>query len=77
MDLPHEHDGSRCVTSWFDVDDNTDYLLVNIGNGRLFGMEEDLGLTGSQFQIAVSVLFVTYCVSFGLSSYDLCLANMF
>ncbi|CRK47362.1 hypothetical protein BN1723_007501 [Verticillium longisporum] len=35
---------------------------VNIGNARLFRMEEDLGLTGSQFQLAVSVLFVTYCL---------------
>lgn len=26
-------------------------------------MEEELGLTGDQFQIAVSVLFITYCVS--------------
>ena len=25
-------------------------------------MEEDLGLTGEQFQIAVSVLFITYCM---------------
>ncbi|KAM5341911.1 hypothetical protein ACJ41O_014942 [Fusarium nematophilum] len=35
---------------------------VNIGNGRLFGLEEDLGLVGNQFQLAVSVLFVTYCL---------------
>ncbi|KAM0330779.1 hypothetical protein ACHAQA_003733 [Verticillium albo-atrum] len=35
---------------------------VNIGNGRLYGLEEDLGLTGSQFQLAVSVLFITYCL---------------
>ncbi|KAJ4312922.1 hypothetical protein N0V84_009691 [Fusarium piperis] len=35
---------------------------VNIGNGRLFGLEEDLGLVGQQFQLAVSVLFVTYCL---------------
>lgn len=27
-------------------------------------MEEDLGLTGSDFQLAVSLLFVTYCVGF-------------
>ncbi|KAH7367765.1 high-affinity nicotinic acid transporter [Plectosphaerella cucumerina] len=44
------------------------YLLsfldrVNIGNARLYGMEEDLGMTGNQFQIAVSVLFVTYILS--------------
>ncbi|KAI9803892.1 MAG: hypothetical protein M1825_001772 [Sarcosagium campestre] len=41
------------------------YLLsfldrVNIGNARLYKMEEDLGLTGNQFQIATSILFVTY-----------------
>ncbi|CAE6481186.1 unnamed protein product [Rhizoctonia solani] len=33
---------------------------VNIGNARLFGLEEDLGMKGSQYQTAVSVLFVTY-----------------
>ncbi|KAL8369863.1 hypothetical protein RB595_000287 [Gaeumannomyces hyphopodioides] len=43
------------------------YLLnmmdrVSIGNGRLFGLEEDLGLEGDQFQLAVGVLFVTYCL---------------
>jgi MFS family permease len=41
------------------------YLLcfldrVNIGNARLYGLEADLGLTGSQYQTAVSLLFVTY-----------------
>ncbi|KAJ9604689.1 hypothetical protein H2200_010803 [Cladophialophora chaetospira] len=35
---------------------------VAIGNARLYGMEDDLGLTGEQFQIAVSVLFITYCM---------------
>ncbi|KAG8668390.1 hypothetical protein FPOAC1_007769 [Fusarium poae] len=44
------------------------YLLsfldrVNIGNARLYGMEEDLGLVGDQYQLAVSVLFVTYIAS--------------
>lgn len=44
------------------------YLLsfldrVNIGNARLYGMEEDLGLTGDQYQVAVSLLFVTYILS--------------
>ncbi|KAJ5889521.1 hypothetical protein N7504_010331 [Penicillium tannophilum] len=34
---------------------------VNIGNARLYGLEEDLGLVGDQYQIAVSILFVTYC----------------
>lgn len=44
------------------------YLLsfldrVNIGNARLYGMEEDLGLVGDQYQVAVSILFVTYILS--------------
>lgn len=33
---------------------------VNIGNARLYGLEEDLGLSSSQFQVVVSILFVTY-----------------
>lgn len=36
---------------------------VNIGNARLYGLEEDLGLVGSQYQTAVSILFVTYILS--------------
>ncbi|KAL8701304.1 MAG: hypothetical protein Q9201_004975 [Fulgogasparrea decipioides] len=36
---------------------------VNIGNARLYGMEEDLGLHGNQYQTAVSILFVTYLLS--------------
>ena len=41
------------------------YLLcfldrTNIGNARLFGLEEDLGLVGDQYQLAVAVLFVPY-----------------
>lgn len=35
---------------------------VNIGNARLYGFEDDLGLVGAQYQTAVSILFVTYCV---------------
>ncbi|KAH8431558.1 putative MFS transporter [Aspergillus melleus] len=35
---------------------------VNIGNARLYGLEEDLGLEGNQYQVAVSILFVTYCL---------------
>ncbi|KAI9791511.1 MAG: hypothetical protein M1816_003855 [Peltula sp. TS41687] len=43
------------------------YLLsfldrVNIGNAKLYGLEEDLGLTGNQYQIATSVLFVSYVI---------------
>lgn len=33
---------------------------MNIGNARLYHLEADLGLKGSQFQVAVSILFVTY-----------------
>jgi hypothetical protein len=36
---------------------------VNIGNARLYGLEEDLGLHGNQYQTAVSLLFVTYILS--------------
>lgn len=44
------------------------YLLsfldrVNIGNARLYGMEEDLNLTGNRYQLAVSILFPTYILS--------------
>ncbi|KAM3416385.1 hypothetical protein BST61_g7983 [Cercospora zeina] len=35
---------------------------VNIGNARLYGLEADLGMQGNQFQIAVSILFVTYVI---------------
>jgi len=41
----------------------TTLSLVNIGNARLFHLERDLNLRGNQFQLAVSMLFVTYCVS--------------
>ncbi|KAH7039908.1 major facilitator superfamily domain-containing protein [Microdochium trichocladiopsis] len=36
---------------------------VNIGNARIYHMESDLGLEGNQYQLAVSVLFVTYILS--------------
>ncbi|EFY92520.1 MFS transporter, putative, partial [Metarhizium acridum CQMa 102] len=35
---------------------------VNLGNARLYGLEEDLGLSTSQFQVAISIFFVTYMV---------------
>ncbi|KAK1990563.1 major facilitator superfamily transporter [Colletotrichum falcatum] len=35
---------------------------VNIGNARLYNLERDLDLQGNQFQVAVSILFVTYIV---------------
>lgn len=41
------------------------YLLcfldrTNIGNARLYGLEDDLHLHGTQYQTAVALLFVTY-----------------
>lgn len=36
---------------------------VNIGNARLYGLTEDLGLDSTQYQVAVSILFVTYILS--------------
>ncbi|KAF2641277.1 MFS general substrate transporter [Massarina eburnea CBS 473.64] len=44
------------------------YLLsfldrVNIGNARLYGLEADLGLNAQQWQVAISILFVTYILS--------------
>ncbi|KAJ4326211.1 hypothetical protein N0V94_000158 [Neodidymelliopsis sp. IMI 364377] len=37
---------------------------VNIGNARLYGLEEDLGMPpdSNQYQLAVGILFVTYCL---------------
>ncbi|KAL0259373.1 hypothetical protein SLS55_005109 [Diplodia seriata] len=35
---------------------------INIGNGRLYGLEEDLNLSSMQFSIALSVFFVTYVI---------------
>ncbi|KAH6880442.1 major facilitator superfamily domain-containing protein [Thelonectria olida] len=46
--------------SWVYLMNMTD--RVNIGNARLFNMEGDLGLHGAQYQIGVSVLFITYCL---------------
>lgn len=42
-------------------------FAVNIGNARLYGLEEDLGLVGNQYQVAVSILFITYCVCSAVS----------
>lgn len=43
--------------------DVADLKIVNIGNARILGMEKELNLQGNQYQIAVSILFVTYCVN--------------
>ena len=57
----------RQVIHWFERDENPLRKLmmrrVNVGNARLYGMEEDLGLVGNQYQTAVSLLFVTYLLS--------------
>lgn len=57
----------RQVVHWFQPDETgLERLMirrVNIGNARLYGMEEDLGLVGNQYQTAVSLLFVTYLLS--------------
>lgn len=55
-----------CSAIWAE-DWTDDWLVVgrvNIGNARLYGLEEDLGLEGNQFQISVSILFVTYLVCY-------------
>lgn len=41
----------------------SDLSSVNIGNARLYGMEDDLGLKGNQYPTAVSLLFVTYILA--------------
>jgi hypothetical protein len=40
-------------------------LSVNVGNARLYGLEADLGMHGNMFQLAVSILFVTYVLGEG------------
>lgn len=40
-----------------------DNSIVGIGNARLYGMEDELNLGNNEYQLAVSILFVTYCVS--------------
>jgi MFS family permease len=35
---------------------------VNIGNAKLYWLERDLGMSGNQYQLAVSLLFVTYVI---------------
>lgn len=43
---------------------DANYETVGIGNARVFGIEEDLGMAenSNQFQLSVSILFVTYCL---------------
>jgi len=35
---------------------------VSIGNARLYEMEDELGMQNNDYLLAVSVLFITYCV---------------
>jgi hypothetical protein len=35
-------------------------MLSETGNARLFGLESDLNLVGNDYQLYVSLLFVTY-----------------
>lgn len=35
---------------------------VSIGNARLYNMEVELGMEDNDYLLAVSVLFITYCV---------------
>ena len=39
---------------------------VSIGNARLYGMEDELGMQNNDYLLAVSVLFITYCVCYSL-----------
>lgn len=42
---------------------------VSIGNARLYDMEVDLNMSGDDYLLAVSVLFITYCVRRVSASY--------
>jgi len=44
---------------------------VSIGNARLYGMEDELGMRNNDYLLAVSVLFVTYCVCCSLKMTNL------
>jgi hypothetical protein len=44
---------------------------VSIGNARLYGMEDELGMRNNDYLLAVSVLFVTYCVCCSLKTTNL------
>lgn len=41
----------------------------NIGNARIQGLEADLGMTSSQYNIALSVYFVPYCLFEGEATF--------
>jgi len=43
---------------------------VSIGNARLYGMEDELGMQNNDYLLAVSVLFITYCVCYFLYRTD-------
>jgi hypothetical protein len=44
---------------------------VSIGNARLYGMEDELGMQNNDYLLAVSVLFITYCVCRSLKATNL------
>lgn len=35
---------------------------MNIGNANVFGLSEDLGLTGTQYNVALVIFFILYCL---------------
>lgn len=35
---------------------------INIGNASIFGLPEDLELTGHQYNVALAIFFVPYCL---------------
>lgn len=37
-------------------------LSSNIGNARILGMEDELGLVGNQYSLCLTVFFFPYCL---------------
>lgn len=44
------------------VKDNTDRNRTNIGNAKVAGLQEDLNITDTQYNIALTVFFISYSV---------------
>lgn len=42
--------------------DNTDRDRTNIGNAKVAGLQEDLNITDTQYNIALTVFFISYSV---------------
>jgi hypothetical protein len=60
--------GLQRLWSYADFEQVWMYLMsfmdrVSIGNARLYEMEFELGMENNDYLLAVSVLFITYCVS--------------